>query len=292
MSSSREAARHAYGLSNLHIAVISGRTHDVVDILKSEDGEPAINSRDRDGSTPLMTAVLTGRLSIARILLRNGASAEAKDRRGNTALNYASASLFKRKLRTYRRLGFPPIPDRRREKRALIAKILRFPAALASRFVLMAVPRCLSGDQWRQVLWYSLLTLSPPFSRLSGDHELSQSFFYKTGKKLVILKPIATFSLDKKCLERATTGVIASLTNPEVKIAASSGWARNRARGSRVLDNRRYTLLVRRVCQLLGFELTCSMRDNNGKPLPEHGGRFHACHAVCGNVSRLDSLWP
>jgi ankyrin repeat protein len=130
-----EGARRRLGLSPLHTAILSGKTREVIKILDSPDGEVKMNSRDIDGSTPLMTAVLTGRLAIARLLLQKGASIKAKDSRGHLALQYARASLFKRKLKAYRRLGFPAVTKRQKRYRHIIAKILRYPVARASRFV-------------------------------------------------------------------------------------------------------------------------------------------------------------
>jgi ankyrin repeat protein len=58
----------AYGLSELHIAVISSQTRRVRKILRENKGD-IIDAGDLDGTTPLMTAVLTGRRTIARLLL-------------------------------------------------------------------------------------------------------------------------------------------------------------------------------------------------------------------------------
>ncbi|KXX74650.1 Serine/threonine-protein phosphatase 6 regulatory ankyrin repeat subunit C [Madurella mycetomatis] len=225
--------QQALRLSNLHVAVIRGATHEVLSILKSKAGRKTINSRDVYGSTPLMMAVLTGRLKIAKLLLRTGASTKARDYRGRSALKYGRASLFKRKLATYRQFGLRAVSKSQEIRRARITKILRHPAACASR----------------------------------------------TGDRLILLKPENTFKLDKQQLVRATTGVIASLIDPKVKMAAASGWTSNTGRGVKnVLDNSKYTQLVHEVCEFLDFDLTPSMRDNNRKPLPEHAGRFHACH--------------
>jgi ankyrin repeat protein len=98
----------AHGLSDLHIAVISGQASRV---LKSFIGhkKELLNVGDVDGTTPLMAAVLTGRQTIARLLLRNGASVHLQDRRGYQAVEYSRFSLFKAKLDTYKRLGFPEV---------------------------------------------------------------------------------------------------------------------------------------------------------------------------------------
>ncbi|GAB1320857.1 Serine/threonine-protein phosphatase 6 regulatory ankyrin repeat subunit C [Madurella fahalii] len=240
--------RRALRLSDLHIAVLGGETRNVREILRSDDGKKTINSRDAYGSTPLMIAVLTGRLTIARLLLRNGASTALKDYRGHTALKYGRASFFTRKLDAYRRLGLRAVSKTQEKRRARIATILRHPAACAS-------------------------------SRLEGEHEFSSSFLYKADDRLVLLKPEDVFRLDKQQLESATTGVIASLVDPMVKMAAVSGWTSNTERGNKtVLDNSKYTRLVRDVSEFLGFNLSRSFRDKNGKPLPEHAGRFNACH--------------
>lgn len=89
-----------------------------------------------------MTAVLTGRLGIARLLLQNGAAARIKDRKGRAALTYAKSSYFRKKLLIYRRAGFPPLTPKQHRQRAVIARILRSPAALESWFVPLSPIPC------------------------------------------------------------------------------------------------------------------------------------------------------
>lgn len=96
-----------------------------------------------------------------------------------------------------------------------------------------------------------------------------------------ILKPDSTFKVAKTNLERATAGYIVSEAKPGVKTAAASGWQVNEMRGGNVLDNAKYLGLVQDFAKVLKFRLIRSARDNNGKPLPEHSGRFVASHAVC-----------
>jgi hypothetical protein len=135
MNRFRDNTAVALGLTELHIAVILGRARRVLDILTNSNKHKLIDASDRDGTTPLMTAVLTGRLSIARLLLRSGASHRVRDCRGHTALVYSRASLFKRKLQKYRSMGMPPVSKKQRRRRIRIAKILRHPAALESWYV-------------------------------------------------------------------------------------------------------------------------------------------------------------
>jgi hypothetical protein len=129
-------------------------------------------------------------------------------------------------------------------------------------------------------------------SRRAGKHECSHAIFYKNGKELNVLKPDATFKIGKENLARATSGFIASATRPEVKTAAASGWQPNPTRGPNVLDNSKYIQLVQELARVLDFELVRSQRDNNGKHMPEHAGRFVASHAVSGTESYLCALDP
>ena len=124
--------RTSHGLSDLHIAVISGQASRVSKILIENNKKELIDAGDADGTTPLMTAVLTGRQTIAQLLLRNGASAHVRDYRGHPAVDYARSSQFKQKLDTYRRLGLPEVGPEQRDKRVAISKVLRYPAALES----------------------------------------------------------------------------------------------------------------------------------------------------------------
>lgn len=83
-----------------------------------------------------MTAVLTGRLTIAKLLLRKGAAVDVKDKGGLRARDYSKARFFQEKLARYERPGLPAVSQEQRRERRLIAEILRYPAALRSRFVL------------------------------------------------------------------------------------------------------------------------------------------------------------
>lgn len=122
----------AHGLTDLHIAVILNQTSRVFKIIMDHNNKGLLDVGDADGATPLMTAVLTGRLTIARLLLQNGASSHVRDRRGHQAVDYSRPSLFKAKLDTYRRLGLPEVGPEQRSKQVAISKILRYPAALES----------------------------------------------------------------------------------------------------------------------------------------------------------------
>jgi ankyrin repeat protein len=51
---------------------------------------PRINQPDRDGYTPLMRAAERGQVNVARVLLKNGAVADAKHPAGITALMFAA----------------------------------------------------------------------------------------------------------------------------------------------------------------------------------------------------------
>ena len=113
-----------------------------------------------------------------------------------------------------------------------------------------------------------------------GQHECSRALFFKEGANLNVLRPNLTFRIAKDNLEKATTGFIVSAIYPLVKTAATSGWQANSTRGHDVLDNIKYLRLVQELAGILEFTLTRSPRDNNGKPEPEHSGRFVASHVV------------
>jgi hypothetical protein len=249
-------------------------------LLAGGNRRDVMNARDADGATPLMAAVLTGRLAIARLLLRNGASSGARDRRGRKALEYSRASSMKKRLRTYERLGLPPVTNKQIHKRKAIAKILRYPAALAS----WSVPDSLLPFIFLSSIIRGYVTnVKSLSSRRARKHECSHAIFYKKGRDLHLMKPDVTFKIGKENLERATSGFIASATRPEVKTAAASGWQSNPTRGQDVLDNSKYIQLVQELARVLDFELVRSQHDNNGKHLPEHAGRFVASHAVSGD---------
>lgn len=51
-----------------------------------------VNIANREGTTPLMAAAKKGDVDLVRVLLAHGVAPEAKDKRGLTAINYASAA--------------------------------------------------------------------------------------------------------------------------------------------------------------------------------------------------------
>jgi hypothetical protein len=118
------------------------------------------------------------------------------------------------------------------------------------------------------------------FSRRGGKHDFSQSALFKDGKSLEVLKTELRFRTGKDSLEMATSGFIVSASHPELKTAATSGWQPNPRRSLNILDNAKYIRLVQEFSRLLKFKLIRSQRDNNGKPPPEHHGRFVASHTV------------
>ncbi|KAK3997342.1 hypothetical protein QBC44DRAFT_93195 [Cladorrhinum sp. PSN332] len=253
-----EEMRKRARFSELHIAILEVNIREIKNILKSDSCKEQLQFRDVSGSTPLMTAVIVGRHDIVRLLLNKRASTRTKDSRGHTALDHTRPTYFvKHKLNIYAAMGFRLSKPNEREKRR-ISETLRYPAALWS-------------------------------CRHIGTHPLSHSVIFKHGAKLEVLNAMgrmkpSVFTPAKKDADliAATSGFITSqaVKNPVViQQAAISGWVPNQGRGPKVLDNEKYTQMVRDVARLWGFKLQKSMRDNGGfEPLPEHRGRFAACH--------------
>ncbi|KAK4124043.1 hypothetical protein N657DRAFT_572866 [Parathielavia appendiculata] len=248
MNRSRDETLAAIGLSEL--PVVSGNIRRVQSLLAERKDATLLEACDVDGSTPLMAAVLTGRLAIFRLLLQSGASPQAKDRRGRSALDYCRASQFIKKLDRYKSLGLLSSLSRQHRcqhhRRARIGKILRHPVALES-------------------------------CRRGGAHEFGHTTLLKYGQKV---KSAETgHAVRDRNKAETTFGFIASATNPKVRIGATSGWMANPKRDPNVLDNGKYIHLVHKFGRLLEFTLISSYRDKNGQALPEDIGRFVACHA-------------
>ncbi|KAL2271939.1 hypothetical protein VTJ83DRAFT_1310 [Remersonia thermophila] len=242
-----ERDRVAQGLSDLHLAVITGQIRQAANLLSRSDRARIVNEQDYEGTTPLMAAVLTGQLQMVRLLLQNGASTRIRDHQGKKAKHYTRASLFPRKVELYKRLGMPPTSPKQRSMLLAIGKLLRFPAALNS-------------------------------CRRDGRHHYSLAVFSKVHDTIGVLRPDSTFKVSKPNLEGATVGFIVSAAQPEVKTVAVSGWNAGLVQGPNVLDSCKYLELVRKFAGLLGFQIPITMRDNNGVHLPMHAGRFLASH--------------
>ena len=70
------------------VAVASGNIQEVKRLINSRVD---INTRDKDGQTPLILATYKGYKEIVIILIKNGANVNIKDKNGWTALTYALA---------------------------------------------------------------------------------------------------------------------------------------------------------------------------------------------------------
>ena len=76
------------GLNTLHYATLGGDT-DIISLILTR--LPDIESKTADGQTPLIMAVLKGRLPGVKYLLERGANALAKDNQGQDSLHHASS---------------------------------------------------------------------------------------------------------------------------------------------------------------------------------------------------------
>ncbi len=97
------------GKSPLHKAAGRGLDAMVVQLLKAGAGE-AVNSKDASGNTPLHDAVVRGCVETARILVRNGASADVMNQRGETPRHLVFDEEMERALRPDS--GAPEVPAR------------------------------------------------------------------------------------------------------------------------------------------------------------------------------------
>lgn len=78
-----------YGHSSLHVAAMHG-SHDIARLLLEREGVE-MDSKDRDGRTPLSWAVEEGYVEVVQMLLEKGAEVDSKDSKGRTSLSWAAA---------------------------------------------------------------------------------------------------------------------------------------------------------------------------------------------------------
>lgn len=236
----------ALGLHPIHEAILGGEFKRVKRILHENKGTVNIQST-RDQVTPLHMAVLTGSLSMVKLLLLCKASFCPKDKAGYTARQYArSATLKAKKLQQYDRLGWQPKHGRSKKAR-YISTIFREPEAL--RAILSA-----------------------------GDHTLSGSTILTDGKKLTVLRKVVTTSVTFPVLN-STCGFIASYESSVPQMMAVSGWKDEGESSTQgVLPNGKMTALVRYACNIMGFKLYMQPYDCPGESIvpPEHVGRYMA----------------
>jgi hypothetical protein len=233
------------GLPTIHRAILEG---DFARVCQARSKE-RLNLQDSRGATPLMMAALTGRLKIFRYLISRRVDFSTCDNEGHSALDYCHRSARTEKLGVYMSMVQLPPPTRKQELyRMQIAAILRSPDRLASEY-------------------------------LRQKHPLSKAYFYPRDKELVLLKQADTVVTGGH-VGKSTVGCIAGAKDQLPRAYAVSGWTQDQtpmvSHLVPVLHNKKYTRLVRRVCErVLHFELPKSQRDNGGKPaLPKHKGRF------------------
>lgn len=238
---SHQQALAQLGLKDIHLAVLGAHDNgEGRNRFSHVLDKKNIDAQNSQGATPLMLAALTGNKAIVSLLVGK-ASQFQKDVKGRTAIDYASERKFvKRKVILYRRLGFPSACRSSKELRKSRKHILTI---LQGNIPI--VHFLYAGSQF---------TLLQPFG----------GKFYNTGLSM----------------EKRTTGFISSSERiPFPEMTAISGWKAHSGTG-RILDNPRYTQLVRDFSKSIGFLLPSSRNDNGGKcPLPEHRGREAACHA-------------
>jgi len=83
-----EASESSYQTPDIHTAIIAGDTEKVKQLIASGADINAVEPGS--GSTPLVTAAMFDRIEIAKMLLKAGASIDAKNYDGSTALHTAA----------------------------------------------------------------------------------------------------------------------------------------------------------------------------------------------------------
>ncbi|KAK2066841.1 hypothetical protein P8C59_000624 [Phyllachora maydis] len=112
-----------------------------------------------------------------------------------------------------------------------------------------------------------------------GNHHLSDVSFYRIDENgMAIMQPQYVLKHGGSCSATSTMGFIVGVEDKRPKAFAVSGWKMTRGFSKTVLDNGKYTRLMRRLSKWLRFDLPQAQHDNAGPGLPEHHGRFLACH--------------
>lgn len=200
-----------------------------------------MNLQNAVGATPLMLASLYGHLRIVKALIARKASLDIRDKRGRVAADYARRGRYaKSQFRLYRK-----------------------------RF-----PRHATGAEFRRnkEQIFELLTNPSALQAISGEQKFGQPVFYKSGKTLILLKPLAKIHYGRQFGNSAVAS-IASGKGLKPEMFAVSGWSSPGTNTPGVLDNERYTQLVREAIGILGSRVR-RHRDDKG----DHG-IWHACHS-------------
>lgn len=77
-----------FGISPLHLAAFYGRTEIVKLLLKNKAD---INAKDKEGETPLLAALAGGHAGLGELLVNKGAIVDIKTKKGWTPLHFAAS---------------------------------------------------------------------------------------------------------------------------------------------------------------------------------------------------------
>jgi ankyrin repeat protein len=77
-----------FGTSPLHVAAVFGHTEIVKLLLRNKAD---VNAKDKEGETPLLAALVNGHSDIGELLVNKGAKVDIKDKNGWTPLHFAAS---------------------------------------------------------------------------------------------------------------------------------------------------------------------------------------------------------
>lgn len=226
--------------TSIFSAVIRGDL-DEVQRQRSQNRD-VVHEKNNHGATTLMLAALMGRLAVFRQLLLWQVDYNTKDNSGYLAEDYSRSSAFSAQaLKIY---SDDALSERQVQYRREILEILRNPERL--------------GCEYQR-----------------GNHHLSDVSFYRIDENgMAIMQPQYVLKHGGSCSATSTMGFIVGVEDKRPKAFAVSGWKMTRGFSKTVLDNGKYTRLMRRLSKWLRFDLPQAQHDNAGPGLPEHHGRF------------------
>lgn len=241
------------GLTPLHLAVLEGSYAKVRKIVS--EGEIGVNALSATKTTPLMLAALYGQSDIFLHLLKKKASPGKEDSHGNTAMDYAKprSAFIQNLLRQYKSIAMKsPDTGRRRDIYVLLYRHQRKMARAKYRAGARAGPRAQSEPQ-------ALMNTERHTPQQSSQNP-SMGVFLRSlnGRSTIFMTGTLLGTIEHGYLQRACMGFICAAGGNDTPMFAISGWTSAKDKNfapEKLLDNMEYTRLVKRVAELIGFEL-------------------------------------
>lgn len=249
---------HDLGLTPVHMAVLRDDTGQLFALINSR--EHGIDALDSRRATPIMLAAIAGRPTAFTYLLENGASRQRQDSEGLKVADYLLPDSTERLAQIYQPYAPKRFSERRRKYIRATLKALgqtnRQEDSNAVRTALMVEPTNTTTTP---------APVAAPVTAVPGVEESPVTELQQETREIIVcqnnLVMFGAFSIQAKAaftkdLPNKTMGAIRGRApGSPFHVMTISGWQGDKAEGITVLDNSKYSLLVKAITKMYGYPL-------------------------------------